>query len=98
MIGASFNQIYPTTSEVSLVGKTVSAKHKVSGGKVDLSFEGYLRGTRHDTTLCRTTISRVTVSIAIKHTTVSITIKHDKLSVKNIQPSNKIHDDLQNDN
>ncbi len=96
MIGASFNQIYPTTSEESLVGKTVSAKPKVSGGKVDLSFEGYLRGDY--TTLCRTTISIVTVSIAIKHTTVSITIKHTKLSIKNIQHSNKIHDDLQNEN
>ncbi len=48
------------------------------------------------------TISIVMLSISIKHTTfiitVSITIKHDKLSIKNIQHSNKIHDDLHNDN
>ncbi len=43
------------------------------------------------------------VSIAIKHMTliimtVSITIKHTKLSIKDIQHSNKIHDALHNDN
>ncbi len=48
------------------------------------------------------TISIVTLSISIKRTTliitVSITIKQTKLSIKDIQHSNKIHDALHNDN